>query len=46
VLGDDGEAGIRRAYSPEKLARLTAIKDAHDPGNLFRLNQNIRPSAR
>jgi len=46
VLGDDGEAGIRRAYTPEKLARLTAIKDAHDPGNLFHLNQNIRPSAR
>jgi FAD/FMN-containing dehydrogenase len=45
VLGDDGEAGIRRAYTPGKLARLTAIKDAHDPGNLFHLNQNIRPSA-
>ncbi len=45
VLGDDGEAGIRRAYTNEKLARLTAIKDAHDPGNLFHLNQNIRPSA-
>ena len=45
VLGDDGEAGIRRAFTPEKLARLTAVKDAHDPGNLFHLNQNIRPSA-
>ena len=46
VLGDDGEAGIRRAYTDEKLARLTAIKDAHDPGNMFHLNQNIRPSAK
>jgi FAD/FMN-containing dehydrogenase len=45
VLGDEGEAGIRRAYTPDKLARLTAIKDAYDPGNLFHLNQNIRPSS-
>jgi len=46
VLGDDGEAGIRRAYTDEKLARLTAIKDEYDPENVFHLNQNIRPSAR
>jgi FAD/FMN-containing dehydrogenase len=45
VLGDDGEAGIRRAYTADKLARLTAVKDAYDPGNVFHLNQNIRPSA-
>lgn len=45
VLGDDGEAGIRRAYSADQLARLTAVKDTYDPGNVFHLNQNIRPSA-
>jgi FAD/FMN-containing dehydrogenase len=45
VLGDEGEVGIRRAYTPDTLARLTAVKDAYDPGNLFHLNQNIRPSA-
>jgi len=44
VLGDDGETGIRRAYSGQQLARLTTVKDAYDPGNLFHLNQNIRPS--
>jgi FAD/FMN-containing dehydrogenase len=44
VLGDDGDAGLRRAYSEEKLARLTAVKDSYDPGNVFHLNQNIRPS--
>lgn len=44
VLGDDGEIGLRRAYPEEKLARLTAVKDAYDPGNVFHLNQNIRPS--
>lgn len=45
VLGDDGERGIRRAYSSEKLARLTAVKDVYDPANVFHLNQNIPPSA-
>jgi FAD/FMN-containing dehydrogenase len=44
VLGDDGAAGLRRAYSDEKLARLTAVKDAYDPDNVFHLNQNIPPS--
>jgi FAD/FMN-containing dehydrogenase len=44
VLGDDGVAGLRRAYSEEKLARLTAVKDEVDPDNVFHLNQNIPPS--
>ena len=45
VLGDEGEAGVRRAYPAAKLARLTALKDAVDPDNVFHLNQNIRLSA-
>ena len=44
ALGDEGEAGVRRAYPAEKLARLTALKDGYDPDNVFHLNQNIRPS--
>jgi FAD/FMN-containing dehydrogenase len=45
ALGDEGAAGLRRAYSTAKLARLTALKDAVDPDNVFHLNQNIVPSA-
>ena len=43
VLGDEGEAGVRRAYPAGKLARLAALKRRYDPENLFHLNQNIRP---
>jgi FAD/FMN-containing dehydrogenase len=46
VLGDDGAAGVRRAYPPAKLARLTALKDAYDPDNVLHLNQNIAPSGK
>ena len=45
VLNDEGGAGVKRAYPPDKLARLTRIKDAYDPDNVFHLNQNIPPSA-
>ena len=44
TLNDEGLAGVRRAYSADKLARLTALKDAYDPHNVFHLNQNIPPS--
>jgi FAD/FMN-containing dehydrogenase len=45
ALGDEGAAGVRRAYSAAKLTRLTALKDAVDPDNVFHLNQNIAPGA-
>ena len=46
ALSDEGAEGVRRAYSPEKLAKLVALKDTYDPHNVFHLNQNIKPTAR
>ncbi|HXV56614.1 MAG TPA: FAD-binding protein, partial [Gaiellaceae bacterium] len=42
-VGDEGEAAVRAAYPGETWTRLAAIKRRYDPGNLFRLNQNIPP---
>jgi FAD/FMN-containing dehydrogenase len=44
TLSDEGASGVRRAYSEAKRARLTAIKDAYDPDNVFHLNHNIAPT--
>jgi FAD/FMN-containing dehydrogenase len=41
---DEGEAHVRAGFSPEKYARLVALKDKYDPENRFRINQNIAPS--
>ena len=46
AMSDEGAAGVARAYRPKKVARLTALKDAWDPTNVFHLNQNIQPSER
>ena len=44
-VGDEGEEAVRAAYPGETWDRLAAIKRRYDPGNLFRLNQNIPPAA-
>jgi FAD/FMN-containing dehydrogenase len=45
TITDEGQAGVRRAYPPEKFARLAQLKRRVDPDNLFHLNQNIAPAA-
>jgi FAD/FMN-containing dehydrogenase len=36
---------VRDAYGDAKYERLVALKDKYDPDNLFRGNQNIKPSS-
>jgi len=43
ALSDEGAPGVRRAYSEAKRVRLTAVKDAYDPDNVFHLNHNVTP---
>ena len=44
AMSDEGASGVARAYRPEKLARLRALKTAYDPDNVFHLNHNIEPA--
>lgn len=40
---DEGEDRVRASYS-SNYERLVVLKDNYDPDNLFRVNQNIKPS--
>lgn len=41
---EEGAGRIQAAYGAANYARLVALKNKYDAANLFRLNQNIRPS--
>jgi FAD/FMN-containing dehydrogenase len=43
-LADEGEERVHDAYPSATYARLAALKNQYDPTNLFRFNQNIKPT--
>ena len=48
---DEGYDAARRVYNamidrhPRLIVQCADVKRKYDPGNLFRVNQNIRPAA-
>ncbi len=44
MMEDEGEGRIKASYG-DNFERLGALKRKFDPSNLFRVNQNIAPSA-
>jgi FAD/FMN-containing dehydrogenase len=40
---DEGQERVQATYR-EDYPKLAAIKQKYDPGNLFRVNQNIKPA--
>ncbi|MCW2986362.1 MAG: linked oxidase-like protein [Conexibacter sp.] len=44
-LAADEPGDVEAAYSPTAMRRLRAVKDRYDPHNVFRINNNIAPSA-
>jgi FAD/FMN-containing dehydrogenase len=42
-LGDEGEDRVKATYG-KNYDRLASTKSKYDPANLFRMNQNIKPS--
>lgn len=43
LMGDEGADRVKATYG-DNYERLVAIKKQYDPDNLFRVNQNIKPS--
>ncbi len=41
---EEGEGTVRATFG-ENYERLVAVKSRYDPGNLFRVNQNVEPTA-
>ena len=42
-LMDEGEGRVEASFGPQ-YERMVTLKNKYDPTNLFRLNQNIKPT--
>ncbi len=43
-LDEEGDDRVKEAYAPQTYERLVDLKNKYDPKNLFRRNQNIKPT--
>lgn len=43
-VSDASDERVRRAFGGSTYERLVALKDQYDPDNVFRRNQNVRPT--
>jgi len=43
-FGDEGEDRVISSYGVNKFEKLVTLKNKYDSSNMFRLNQNIRPT--
>lgn len=44
-LSEEGEDRVKEAYTDKSWNRLVELKNKYDPKNLFKMNQNIKPTA-
>ncbi len=44
-LSEEGADRVKEAYTGEVWNRLVQLKNKYDPANLFRMNQNVQPTA-
>ena len=44
MMDDGGEDRVKASYRGN-YERLVAVKNKYDPANVFRVNQNLKPSA-